>query len=131
MLQPPRKKVVSIAKLIPDLFQKKLSKDFFILPGKVEFNPNDRSTCLSSLNSETVFKGKFNGSLVAVKPYPHPVPNRSNTNADCSSSDTLALLEMWQECQALQTISSSNCPFLIDLLGVCQDPLCLVFPFAR
>ena len=124
-------KVVSIAKLIPDLFQKKLRKDFFIPPGKVEFNPNDKSTCLSSLNSETVFKGNFNGSLVAVKPYPHPVPNRSNTNADCSSSDTLALLEMWQECQALQTISSSNCPFLIDLLGMCQDPLCLVFPFAK
>lgn len=124
-------KVVSIAKLIPDLFQYKVSKDFFIPPDMVKFNPNDKSTCLSPLNSETVFKGKFNGSLVAVKLYPHPVPNRSNTNVDTSSSKTLALLEMWQECQAIQTVRSSGCPYLINLLGICQSPLCLVFPFAR
>ena len=124
-------KVVSIAKLIPDLFQHKVSKDFFIPPGKVAFNPSDKSTCLSPPTSETVFKGKFNGSLVAVKLYPHPVPNKANTNTDASSSKTLALLEMWQEYQAIQTVQSSGCPFLINLLGVCESPLCLVFPFAR
>jgi serine/threonine protein kinase len=124
-------KVVSIAKLIPDLFQHKVNKEYFIPPGAVEFNPSDKSTCLSPLNSETVFKGHFNGSLVAVKPYPHPVPNPSNMNADCSSSNTLALVEMWQECQAIQTVQSSGCPYLISLLGICQSPLCLVFPFAK
>ena len=124
-------KVVAIAKVIPDLFQHKMSKDYFIPPGKVEFNPNDRSTYLSPPNSETVFKGKYNGSLVAIKLYPHPVPNLSNTNADCTKSNTLALLEMWQECQALQKIHSINCPYLVNLLGMCQSPLCLVFPFAK
>jgi hypothetical protein len=124
-------KVVSIAKLSPDLFQHKVSKDFFIPPGKVVFNPSDKSTCLSPLNSETVFKGKFSGSLVAVKVYPHPVPNKANTNTDASSSKTLALMEMWQEYQAIQTVQSSGCPFLVNLLGVCESPLCLVFPFAR
>ena len=124
-------KVVSIAKLIPDLFQHKISKDFFIPPDKVKFNPSEKSTCLSPPNSETVFKGKFNGSLVAVKLYPHPVPNQSNTNVDVSSSKTLTLLEMWQECQAIQTLQSSKCPYLVNLLGICQSPLCLVFPFAR
>ena len=124
-------KVVSIAKLIPDLFQHKVNKDFFIPPGKVVFNASDKSTCLSPPPSETVFKGKFNGSLVAVKLYPHPVPNKANTNTNSSSSKTLALLEMWQEYQAIQTIQSSGSPFLINLLGVCESPLCLVFPFAR
>ena len=121
-------KVVSIAKLIPDLFQSNVNKDYFIPPGKIEFDPTDKST---SLKSETVYKGQFNGSLVAVKLYPHPIPNRSNTNADSSSSKMLALLEMWQECQAIQTVQSSGCPFLIGLLGICQSPLCLVFPFAK
>jgi hypothetical protein len=124
-------KVVSIAKLIPDLFQHKVSKDFFIPPGRVAFNPSEKSTCLSPPNSETVFKGKFNGSLVAVKLYPHPVPNRANRNADAASSKALALVEMWQEYQAVQTVQSSGCLHLINLLGICQSPLCLVFPFAR
>lgn len=124
-------KVVSIAKIIPDLFQHEVSKDFFMPPGMVEFNVHNRSSCVSPPNSETVFKGKYNDQLVAVKPYPHPVPNQSSNNVDCSKSNALALLEMWQECQALRQIPSGNCPFLVGLLGMCSEPLCLVFPFAK
>ena len=124
-------KVVSIAKIIPDLFEHEVNKDFFIPPGTVEFNASDKTSCISLCNSETVFKGKYNNQLVAVKPYPHPVLNQLNNNVDCSESSTLAVLEMWQECQALRQIRSSNCPFLVSLLGICHESLCLVFPFAK
>lgn len=126
-LQHPEK-VVSIAKIVPDLFQEDINKDYFFPPGSVEFNPHDRSSCLSAPPSETVFKGICSKQLVAVKPYPHPVPNRMN---DMSSVQPPPFLSAWQEVEAIQYIKLAQSPFLLDMIGMCPDPLCVILPFAK
>jgi Leucine-rich repeat (LRR) protein/serine/threonine protein kinase len=125
-------KIVSIAKIIPDLIQEDVSVDLFLPPGVVAFNPQDKSTCISRPPSETVFKGMYNNHMVAVKPYPHPVPNASILCA-CSKKklNITPLLQAWHEFEVLRHLQNAKCPFLVSLTGICVDPLCLVFPFAR
>lgn len=124
-------KIVSIAKIIPDLIQEDVSVDLFLPPGLVAFNPHDKSMCISQPPSETVFKGIYNSQVVAVKPYPHPVPN--NTGCTCSKKKVSAtpLLQIWHEFEVLRHLQNAKCPFIVNLTGICLSPLCLVFPFAK
>ena len=130
-IQHPEK-IVSIAKIIPDLIQEDVSVDLFLPPGVVAFNPQDKSTCISRPPSETVFKGMYNNQVVAIKPYPHPVPNTSILCA-CSKKklNVTPLLQAWHEFEVLRHLQNIKCPFLVSLTGICIDPLCLVFPFAQ
>ena len=129
-LQHPEK-IVSIAKIIPDLIQEDVSVDLFLPPGLVAFNPHDKSSCISQPPSETVFKGKYNNQVVAVKPYPHPVPNKTVCSCSKKKSNATPLLQIWHEFEVLRHLENSKCPFIVDMKGVCLSPLCLVFPLAR
>ncbi len=124
-------KIVSIAHIIPDLIQEDVNSDVFLPPGSVEFSVSDKSTCLSPPPTETVFKGTYSKHLVAVKPFPHVkmqgiVSSKYVLNQECPP-----LLQMWSEFEIFQLLQPSKCPFIIEVIGVCPDPLCLVFPFAR
>ena len=128
-------KVVSIAKIIPDLIQEEVSKDVFLPPGCVEFDESDKSTCISPPPTETVFKGTFNHNLVAVKSFPHRVLDRVASiigkKEDPDKNNSLALLEMWSEFEILRHLQNGKSPFIVDVVGVSLSPMCLVFPFAR
>lgn len=122
-LQHPGK-IVNIARIIPDLVHEDVSQDVFLPPGSVEFNVSDKSSCISPPPSETVFKGKYNNSLVAVKPF------LCNSNI-ARSRGCPPLLQMWSEFEIFRHVRKAECPYIISVLGLCPDPLCLVFPFAR
>ena len=122
-MQHPEK-VVSIGKIVPDLVQEDVSKDCFLPPSSVEFNLHDKSTCLSPPPSETVFKGKYANQIVAIKPFPQPMPSKSVRN-------TPPFLEAWLEAEVIRHIQSTKCQYLLDMVGICPDPICLAFPFAK
>ena len=124
-------KITSIAKIVPDLVQEDVQMDNFLPPGSVKFNVSDKSTCLSPPPSETVFKGSYNNQLVAVKPFPHRKMRGLSTNVKLVDQECPPLLQMWAEFEVLTHLQSAKCKFIIDMVGVCPDPLCLVFPFAR
>jgi hypothetical protein len=124
-------KITSIKKIIPDLIQEDVSIDCFLPPGSVEFCVSDKSTCLSPPPAETVFKGKYSELLVAVKPFPHRKIRGMKGDETPTDQSSPPLLQMWSEFEIFRHLQASKCPFIIQLLGVCPDPLCLVFPFAR
>ena len=124
-------KIVNIGKIIPDLIQEDVSVDLFLPPGLVAFNPQDKSTCISRPPSETVFKGMYNNQVVAVKPYPHPVPNVTPCACNKKKLNVTPLLQAWHEFEVLRHLQNAKSPFIVSLTGICVDPLCLVFPFAR
>lgn len=123
-MQHPEK-VVSIGKIVPDLVQEDVSKDCFLPPSSVEFNLHDKSSCLSPPPSETVFKGKYANQIVAIKPFPQPVPSKSK------SVKSPPFLEAWQEAEVMRHIQSTKCQYLLDMVGICPEPICLAFPFAK
>ena len=129
-IQHPEK-IVSIGKIIPDLIQEDVSVDLFLPPGLVTFDPHDKSTSISRPPSETVFKGLYKNKVVAVKPYPHPVPNTTECACNKKKQNATPLLQVWHEFEVLRHLQNSKCPFIVSLSGICLDPLCLVFPFAR
>ncbi len=122
-------KIVNIAKIVPDLIQEDVNADLFIPPTSVSFDPNDKATCLSAAPMETIFKGYYNKNLIAVKPYPSPVPNA--VGKDSSLVKSTPILEMWTEFEVFLHMQSAECPFLVSMIGICPQPLCLVFPFAK
>ncbi len=122
-------KIVHIAKIVPDLIQEDIDADFFIPPNSVSFNSSDRATCLSPAPTETIFKGQYNNTLVAVKPYPPPVPN--TTGKDPNVLKSTPVLEMWTEFEVFLHMQRAKCPFLLSIIGMCPEPLCLVLPFAK
>lgn len=124
-------KITSISKIIPDLIQEDVSIDCFLPPGSVEFCVSDKSTCLSPPPAETVFKGTYSEQLVAVKPFPHRKMHGVRDNQKLLDQGSPPLLQMWSEFEIFRHLQVTKCPFIIDLIGVCPDPLCLVFPFAR
>ena len=124
-------KITSISKIIPDLVQEDVSIDCFLPPGSVEFNVSDKSTCLSPPPAETVFKGKYGDLLVAVKPFPHRKMHGVRDDQKLLDQGCPPLLQMWSEFEIFRHLQAARCPFIVDLIGVCPDPLCLVFPFAR
>ncbi len=124
-LQHPEK-IVDIARIIPDLVHESVSQDVFLPPGSVEFNTSDTSSCISPPPYETVYKGKFNDNLVAVKPFVDSYSIKKGTLSQFPPLQT-----MWAEFEIFRHIRNANCPFIINILGLCPDPFCLVFPFAR
>ena len=124
-------KIVSIAKISPDLIQEDVSVDLFLPPGLVAFTPHDKSSCISQPPGETVFKGMYNNQVVAVKPYPHPVPNTTACACSKKKMNVIPLLQVWHEFEVLRHLQNTKCPFIVSMKGICLDPLCLVFPFAR
>lgn len=125
-------KVTSIARIIPDLVQEDMSKDVFLPPGSVEFDTSDKSSCLSQPPLETVFKGTYNHQLVAVKPFLKPQAiNEKRSEEKAGSAAMPPLLRMWMEFEILRHLQAAKCKFIVEVTGVCPDPLCLVFPFAR
>ncbi len=122
-------KIVNIAKIVPDLIQEDVNADLFIPPTSVSFNPSDKATCLSAAPTETIFKGYYNKNLVAIKPYPSPVPNTAGK--DPIVVESTPVLEMWTEFEVFLHMQSAECPFLISMIGICPEPLCLLFPFAK
>lgn len=116
-------KIVSIGKIVPDLVEEDVSKDLFLPPNSVEFNPHDKSSCLSPPPFETVFKGWYASQIVAIKPFPQPVPSKSKSTAP-------PFLQAWLEAEAIRHIQSTKCQSLLDMVGICPDPICIVFPFA-
>lgn len=124
-------KITSVSRIIPDLVQEDISIDCFLPPGSVEFNTNDKSTCLSPPPAETVFKGTYGELLVAVKPFPHRKMHGVSGDQKLLDQGCPPLLQMWSEFEVFRHLQVTKCPFIIDLIGVCPDPLCLVFPFAR
>ena len=129
-IQHPEK-IVSIGKIIPDLIQEDISVDLFLPPGLVAFNTHDKSSCVSQPPSETVFKGMYNNQVVAVKPYPHPIPNKTACTCTKKKAKSTPLLQIWHEFEILRHLQNAKSPFIVSLKGICVDPLCLVFPFAR
>ena len=126
-MQHPEK-VVSIGKIVPDLVQEDVSRDCFLSPGSIDFNLHDKSSCISPPPSETIWKGMYSKQLVAVKPFPHPVPNHYKKKSQQKASP---FLEAWLELETLRHVEAMHCPYLLDIVGVCPDPLCLVFSFAK
>lgn len=122
-------KIVTISKIVPDLVQLNRSINLFLLSGTVSFDSSDKSTCLSPAPTETVFKGTYNNMLVAVKPIPQPVPNLAGK--DSRVQKAAPLLELWMEFEVLLHLHNSMCPFILNMIGMCPSPLCLVFPFAK
>ena len=121
--------IVPTSHIIPDLIDEEVSSGMFLPPGMVKFNCEDKSTCISPAPTETVFKGTYKNQLVAIKPFPSPVPNRRGK--DSTSRDATPLLQAWMEFEVLRLLQSAKCPFILDIVGFCPDPLCLVFPFAK
>lgn len=124
-------KIASIAKIIPDLIQEDITIDVFLPPGSVQFNMSDKSTCISPPPTETVFKGTYSKHLVAVKPFPHKKMQGIGDDQRLMDQECLPLLQLWSEFEVLRHIQPAKCPFIISVVGVCPDPLCLLFPFAR
>ena len=122
-------KIVTIAKIVPDLVQEDIRSDLFFPPGSVTFNSNDKSSCISPPPTETVFKGMYNEQLVAIKPYPSPVPNVAVKDSCVQKAPPV--LEMWMEFEVLLHLGHDKCPFILNMVGMCPDPLCLIFPFAK
>ena len=119
-------KIVDISRIIPDLVHEGVSQDVFLPPGSVEFDVNDKSTCISPSPSEIIFKGTYSKSLVAVKPFSHDNNVESRDGPSCPS-----ILRMWSEFEIYRHIRKADCPNIVDILGMCPEPLCLVFPFAH
>ena len=120
-------KIVSISKIVPDLIYEDVSMDQFFPPGSVSFNIHDKPTCLSPAPFETVFKGMYSDKLVAVKPFPHPVPSKEAALLDVPPN-----LQAWHEFATLRhAMVHSNSPFVLQAIGMCPSPLCLIFPFAK
>ena len=124
-------KITSITKIIPDLIQEDVSIDVFLPPGSVELNTSDTSTCISPPPTETVFKGTYNRHLVAVKPFPHRKMHGVSDEQTLLDQECPPLLQMWAEFEIFRHFQAAKSPFIIEVIGVCPDPLCLVFPFAR
>ncbi len=128
-------KVVPIGKIVPDLVQQDVVRDILLPPGSVQFNPHDKSTCLSPPPSETIFKGLCSEQLVVVKPFPSPVPSlvrqESVTQEKTDARPVPPFLDAWMELQTLRHLEGNECPFVLHMVGACPDPLCLVFPFAK
>lgn len=122
-------KIVTIAKIVPDLVQEDICSDLFFPPGSVTFNPNDKSSCISPPPTETVFKGMYNEQLVAIKPFPSPVPNLAGKDSCVQKAPPV--LELWTEFEVLLHLRQAKCPFILNMIGMCPDPLCLIFPFAK
>lgn len=123
-------KITSITKIIPDLVQEDVSIDVFLPPGSVELNTSDTSTCIPP-PTETVFKGTYNKHLVAVKPFPHRKLHGVSDEQTLLDQECPSLLQMWAEFEIFRHLQAAKSPFIIEVIGVCPDPLCLVFPFAR
>ena len=121
-------KIVSITKIVPDLVEEDISSDVFLPPNLISFNTHDKLTCLSPPPSETVFKGTYSNTVVAIKPFPHLVVSQSTVMPDCG---TLDFLDAWLEFETIQHMKRTHCPYLLQMVGICPDPLCLVFPFAK
>ena len=121
-------KIVSINKIVPDLVEEDISSDVFLPPNLVSFNTHDKLTCLSPPPSETVFKGTYSNTMVAIKPFPHPVVNQSTA---LPYSGTSHFLDAWLEFETIRHLKRKHCPYLLQMMGLCPDPLCLVFPFAK
>ncbi len=129
-LQHPDK-IVSINKIIPDLIHEDVSRDVYVPSGSVDFNISDKSSCLSPPPTESVFKGTYNHHLVAVKPFPHKILHGISDDRRPRNQSSPPLLQMWSEFEILRHLMHCKCPFIIDIVGLCPDPLCLMFPFAR
>lgn len=114
----------SAVKLVPDLLQANgQGQTLFTSADLVQYQVDDKSTCLSQPPSETVFKGQFGAMDVAVKPFPPPVPNGERS--------TNPFLDFWHEFTLLSYINlSESSPYLIDLMVSTVKPLALVFPLA-
>ena len=123
-LQHPEK-IVDIAKIIPDLVHESVSQEVFLPPESVEFNINDKSSCLSPLPSATVFKGMLGNVLVAVKPFLHD----SSITGCRANPSCQPILQMWSEFEIFRHIRNAECPHIINILGMCPQPLCLVFQY--
>ena len=121
-------KIVSIAKIVPDLVEEDVSSDIFLPPHLVSFNIHDKLTCLSPPPLETVFKGMYSNQIVAIKPFPHPITSQSTK---MPYQGTLHFLDAWLEFETIRHMKGARCPYLLQMIGICPDPLCLVFPFAK
>jgi len=119
---------ITIQSIAPELIPMHIEDDWLISPQSLQFNLFDKSTVLSPMPSETVFKGWYNDKEVAVKPYPHPVLKRYISMEGTTDPPLLALLT---ETSVLQHLHHDKMPFLMDFLGVSMDPICLVFPLAQ
>ena len=119
---------ITIQAIAPDLAPEHIEDDWLISPQTLQFNLYEKSTVLSPIPSETVYKGWYNDKEVAVKPYPHPVLKRYINMEGTIDPPLLALLA---ETSVLQHLHYDKMPFLMDFLGVSMDPICLVFPLAQ
>ena len=119
---------ITIQAVAPDLVPEHIEDDWLISPQSLQFNLYEKSTVLSPMPSETVFRGWYNDKEVAVKPYPHPVLKRYINTEGTTDPPLLALLA---ETSVLQHLHYDKMPFLMDFLGVSMDPICLVFPLAQ
>ena len=111
--------------LVPDLVQSN-GQTLFTSTDMVTFDVRDKASCLSPPPSETVFKGQFGATAVAVKPFPPPVPNGERSAAP--------FLDFWHEYTILNhlyTTGGDSSPYVIDLLVSLINPLALVFPYAH
>lgn len=120
-------KIVDISKIIPDLVHESVSQEVFLTPGSVEFNVSDKSSCISRPPSETLFKGTYNNVPVAVKPFLH----ENNATGSSGNQRCPPILRMWSEFEIFRHIRNAKCPYIINILGMCPQPLCLVFPLAQ
>jgi len=117
---------ITIQAIAPDLVPEHIEDDWLISPQSLQFNLYEKSTVLSPIPAETVFRGWYNDKEVAVKPYPHPVLKRY-----INMENDPPLLALLAETSVLQHLHHDKMPFLMDFLGVSMDPICLVFPLAQ
>ena len=105
--------------IIPDLARPAgIDEINFVSIDKLSVNVDEKSSCLSPPPLETVFRGEFGTTVIALKPFPPPTKSQS-------------FLRFWHEFTILRHIShGERSPYLIELLMVTVDPLALVFPCA-
>ena len=106
-----------ISQLAPDLLADYISQDLFLPPRVFEFDPLDKSNCLS-FNS--VYKGKYNDNIIAVKSF-----------QSVKTKNPERFLLAWLEFQTLSHVYKSQCPNIIQVIGLCPEPLSLAFPLAQ